>query len=153
MSLKLFGRVLTEFRTSVLIDTIQIVQCSSYYQLSLGYDKVKLKVAQPCPTFWDPIYYTVHGILQARILEWVAIPFSMGSSQHRDQSQVSLIAGGFFTSWATREALGYDKSFLISLLASSFLLLQSRMQSVIFPKCKYNHINPFWNLALVSDYS
>ena len=41
--------------------------------------------------------YTVHGILQARILEWVAIPFSRGSSQPRDQTQVSLIAGRFPT--------------------------------------------------------
>ena len=48
--------------------------------------------------------YTVHGILQARIPEWVAIPFSRGSSQPRDQTQVSLIAGGFFSSWAPREA-------------------------------------------------
>ena len=48
--------------------------------------------------------YTVHGISQARILEWVAIPFSMGTSQPRDQTQVSCIAGRFFTSWATREA-------------------------------------------------
>ena len=46
----------------------------------------------------------VHGILQARILEWVAIPFSQGSSQPREQTQVSHIAGGFFTSWAIREA-------------------------------------------------
>ena len=43
--------------------------------------------------------YTVHGILQARILEWVVFPFSRGSSQSRDPTQVSLIAGGFFTSW------------------------------------------------------
>ena len=47
---------------------------------------------------------TVHGILQTRILEWVAFPFSGGSSQPRDWTQVSHIAGGFFTSWATREA-------------------------------------------------
>ena len=46
----------------------------------------------------------VYGILQDRMLEWVAFPFSRGSSQPRDQTQVSLIAGGFFTSWATREA-------------------------------------------------
>ena len=44
-----------------------------------------------------------HGTLQARTLEWVAIPFSRGSSQLRDQTQVSRIAGRFFTSWATRE--------------------------------------------------
>ena len=49
--------------------------------------------------------YTVHGILQARILEWVAFPFSRGSFQHRDRTQVSCIAGGFFTNWTIREAL------------------------------------------------
>ena len=52
----------------------------------------------------DPMDHTVHGILQARILEWVAFPFSRGSSQPRGQTQVSCIAGGFFTSRATREA-------------------------------------------------
>ena len=46
----------------------------------------------------------VHGILQARILEWVIIPFSRGSSQPRYQTRVSLITGRFFTIWATREA-------------------------------------------------
>ena len=49
--------------------------------------------------------YTVHGILQARILEWAAFSFSRISSQPRGQTQVSCIAGRFFTSWATREAL------------------------------------------------
>ena len=52
----------------------------------------------------DPIDYTVHRILQARLLEWVAFPFSRGSSQPRDRTQVSWIASGFSTSWATREA-------------------------------------------------
>ena len=47
---------------------------------------------------------SVHEILQARILVWVAIPFSRGSSQPKDQTQVSCIAGRFFTIWATREA-------------------------------------------------
>ena len=51
--------------------------------------------------------YTVQRILQARILEWVAIPFSRESSGPRDQSQVSHIAGGFFISWATRDAQEY----------------------------------------------
>ena len=46
----------------------------------------------------------VHEILQARILEWIAFPFSRGASQPRDQTQVSHIAGGFFISWATTEA-------------------------------------------------
>ena len=52
----------------------------------------------------DSMDYTAHGILQARILEWVAFPFSRGSSQPRDQTQVSCIAGRFFISWSTREA-------------------------------------------------
>ena len=68
---------------------------------------VKVKVAQSCPTLSDPMDYTVHGILQAIILEWVAVPFFRGSSQPRDQTQVSCIAGRFFTSWATREAQEY----------------------------------------------
>ena len=59
---------------------------------------LKVKVAQLCPTICNPMDYTVHGILQARILEWVAFPFSRGSSQPRDQTQVSHIAGRFFTS-------------------------------------------------------
>ena len=53
----------------------------------------KVKVAQSCPTLCDPMDYTIHGILQARILEWVALPFSRGSSQPRDRIQVSRIAG------------------------------------------------------------
>ena len=57
-----------------------------------------VKVAQSRLTLCGPIDYTAHGILQARILEWVAVPFSMGSSQPRDRTQVSCIAGGFFTS-------------------------------------------------------
>ena len=66
-----------------------------------------MKVAQSCLTFCDPTDYSVHGILQARILEWVAFPFSRGSSQPRDRTQVSCGAGRFFPSWATREAQEY----------------------------------------------
>ena len=51
--------------------------------------------------------YIVHGILWARILEWVAVPFSRGSSQPRDQTQVSHIVGRFFTSCATKKAQEY----------------------------------------------
>ena len=45
---------------------------------------VMVKIAQSCPTLCNPMDYTVYGILQARILEWVAFPFSRGSSQPRD---------------------------------------------------------------------
>ena len=57
-----------------------------------------VKAAQSFPTLCNPMDYTVHGALQARILDWVADPLSRGSSQPRDQTRVSRIAGGFFTS-------------------------------------------------------
>ena len=57
---------------------------------------VYVKVAQSRPTLCSPMDYTVHGVLQARILKWVAIPYSRGSSQPRDGTQVSHIAGRFF---------------------------------------------------------
>ena len=66
---------------------------------------LKVKVTQSCVTLCDPMDCTVPGILQARILEWVAIPFSRESSQAKDRTHVSRIAGRFFTSQATREAL------------------------------------------------
>ena len=56
----------------------------------------KVKVTRSCPTLCNPMDYTVHGILQARILVWVAFPFYRGYSQPRDQTQVSHIVGGFF---------------------------------------------------------
>ena len=68
---------------------------------------VLVKVTQSCPTVCDPKDYTDLGFIQDRILEWVAIPFSREPSQPRDQTQVSCITGGFFTSWATREAQEY----------------------------------------------
>ena len=73
-------------------------------------------VVQSGLTFCDSMGYSlpgfsVHGIFQARILKRVAIPFSRGSSQPRDQTQISCIAGRFFTVWAAREA----QSFLFSL--------------------------------------
>ena len=58
---------------------------------------VKVKVAQLCPTLFDPMDYTVHGILRARILEWIALPIFRGSSQPRDRTQAFHIADGTFT--------------------------------------------------------
>ena len=78
-----------------------------FYHFSFTWFEVK--VAQSCPTLWDPVDYTVHGILQAIILEWVALPFSRRSSQYRGQTKVSHIAGEFFTSWVTREAQEYSR--------------------------------------------
>ena len=71
------------------------IHTSTLFQILFAYRPLKVKVTQPCPTLCDP--YTVHGILQAQILEWVAFPFSKVSSQPRDGTQVFCIAGGFFT--------------------------------------------------------
>ena len=75
-------------------------QISSYNFL---FQQQKVKITQSCSTLCNPIDYTVQGILQARILGWVAFPFSKGSSQLRDQTQVSLNAGIFFIRLVTQE--------------------------------------------------
>ena len=80
---------------------------------------LQMKVTKLCPTLGNSMDYTVHGILQARILEWVAVPFSRGSSQHRDRTQVSCIAGRFFTISATREALITSEELIKKNLARS----------------------------------
>ena len=84
----------------------------------------------------DPMDYTVYGIFQARILEWVAFPLSRGSSQPRDRTQVSCIAGGFFTSWTIREALNFHRlahTVDIVLCIYTFLIQHSTLG--IFPCC------------------
>ena len=75
------------------------------WQFSSTLKMSEVKVTQSwSDSLWPHGLYTVCEILQARILEWVAFPFSKRSSQPRDQTQVSHVAGGCFTSWATREA-------------------------------------------------
>ena len=93
------------------------IGCNPKLMLQLPW-KMKVLVAQLCPTLWDPIDQSLpgsslHGLLQARILEWVAIPFYRGSSLPRDWTRVSHIAGKFFTAWATREILTYNYNLLI----------------------------------------
>ena len=86
----------------------QCPPCADGFQLTLiGW----VLVIQSCPTLCNPTDCSQpassdRGILQARILEWVAIPFSRGSSQPRDQTPVSCIASKFFTIWATRSSSG-----------------------------------------------
>ena len=85
---------------------------------------VCVKFVQSCPTLCDPMDYSlpgssVHRIIQARILEWVVIPFSTGSFQPRDWAQVFCTAGRFFTVWTIREALAAAKlSFCVILVGS-----------------------------------
>ena len=95
------------------------------------------EVAQSCPTLWDPMDCSLpgsslHGILQARILEWVAISFSRGSSRLRDQTWVSCIAGRHFNFWATREApIVSDKSWQFRILYISWRSVKLLFYQVI----------------------
>ena len=79
-------------------DTQMAIKHMKRCSTSLTIKEVKVKVTQLCLTLCDSMDYTVHGILQAKILEWVVIPFSRESSQPRDQTHVSCTEGGFFTS-------------------------------------------------------
>ena len=85
------------------------------------------EVAQLCPTLCDPVDCgppgsSIHGILQARILEWVAISFSRGSSRPRDRTRMSRIAGRRFNLWATREAPKNTlKKYILKFKCSSYL--------------------------------
>ena len=74
-----------------------------------------MKVTQLYPSLCDPKDYTVHGILQARILEWIAVAFSRGSSQPKDQTQVSCIAGGSLPSEPPGKPPNKSSSFKIQL--------------------------------------
>ena len=74
--------------------------------VQLKYNKWKWSFLSHVQLF-ETLWSRVHGILQARILEWVAFPFSRRSSQPRDRTQVSHIAGRFSASWITREAQEY----------------------------------------------
>ena len=106
---------------------IKAVYCHSAY-LTYMQSESESEVAQLCLTLCDPMDCSlpgssVHGIFQARILEWVAISFSRGSSQPSDRTQVSHIVGRCFTIWATRgmqntswEMLGWMKHKLESRL-------------------------------------
>jgi len=109
-SLAILGEnFLTETRRETIVVTrsqalVQYLFISPYL-----FESKWVLVAQSCLTLCDPMDCSppgpsVHEIFQARILEWVAISFSRGSSQLRDRTWVSCTAGRFLTDWATREA-------------------------------------------------
>ena len=105
--------------------------CDLKLQISLKWGV--LKVTQSCPTLWDTMdyIYTVHRILQARILEWVAFPFSRGSSKPRDRTQVLRIAGRFLPA----ESQGNVSSHL-------------QKQKYILSEGRYNHSRPQINTIM-----
>ena len=113
-------------------------------------------ITQSWPTLCDPMNCSPpgsssHGILQARILEWVAIPFSRGSSQPRDRTPVSHTAGRFFTVWATREAC--------LKLSETFNLKQKKQKQYLWSTIKESTIKwglpafyIAWCLVLVTEW-
>ena len=124
------------------------------------------KLLHSCLTLCDcsPPGSSVHGILQARILEWVTISFSRGSSQPRDRTQVSCLRGRFSTIWAIREALGHLNhktssyfwssqipQWLLSFKIWKFIVWVSFIKTVSFlPACVFSHVQLFvtpWTLA------
>ena len=95
--------------------------------------KEKVNVAQSCPTLCNPMDcslpgFSVHGIFQARILEWGAITFSRGSSRPRDRTWVSSIGDRCFNLWATREApKGYINFLKEHLIVVKILSLEGKV--------------------------
>ena len=87
------------------------------------------EVSQSCPTLCNPVdcslpASSLHGILQTRILEWVAISFARGSSRPSDQTQDSCIVGRHFNLWATREAwsqLKQDQELIVAQIMNCLL--------------------------------
>ena len=112
-----------------------------------------VKVAQLCLTLCDPTDYTIHGILQARILEWVAFPFSRGSSQLRDWTQVSCTADGFFTSLATRETQSLWESSIIFKKAK--VLTSKTLKAVAFKSSNFCSFcsSSLWSSPLFAPFS
>ena len=108
-------------------------------------------MSNPCnPIDCSPPGSPVHRILQAKILEWVAISFSRGSSWPRNWTQVSCIADRFWTNWATREAfsfISYSYWILFPLFTKNFYSLQ--LGHINFYRAFYNSISQsqmLWSL-------
>ena len=102
-----------------------------------------MKVAQSCLTLCNPMdyTYTVHGILQARILECVSLSLLQASSPPRDQTQVSHILSVFFTSWATKEAQSESTSCsVMSDFATPWII-----QPMKFSRPEYGGMKLSWN--------
>ena len=115
------------------------------------YNIPEVSVTQSCPTLSDPVDcslpgFSVHGLLQARTLEWAAIPFSRGFSWPRAWTKVSCITGGFFTIWATREIpmiyLKYRTNQLFKIFPNNFKIFYiSIYKKLWFKHQKQKHLD------------
>ena len=102
------------------------------------YECEKSEVIQSCPTLCDPMDCSppgssIHGIFQARVLEWVAISCSRGSSWPRDRTWVSGFVGRHFTLWATREAWMWEQDYQESWMSKNWcfgtMVLEKTLES------------------------
>ena len=106
---------------------------------------VCILITQSCLIICDPMDCSprgssVHGIFQARVLEWVVISFCTGSSRHRNRTRVSCIAGGFFTNWATMfPAISVNKDVTI---INDFSLPNVKFWAVRAPRKEWNTCPP-----------
>ena len=114
----------------------------------------KTVVTQSCPTLWDPMDCrppgsSVHGILQARILEWLAISFSRGSSWPRNQTQISCIAGRFFTNWAMREAPWKSaNTFLRGYIFICIIYIYTDTHTFMYTHIRTHLVEKQWKISL-----
>ena len=127
-----------------------------YFTFSISYSVLPFhlvwsKVAQSCLTLCDPVDCSlpgssIHGIFQARVLEWVAISFSRGSSPPRDWTWVSYIVGRHFTLWATREVPSFSLCSPIypSLLFFVFMFFLKTLSSIVEKLFIHIYINIYY---------
>ena len=99
-------------RTTQTVTAVFVTEVSNEKWTESTNTESESEVAQLCPTLWDPVDCSLlgsslHGIPQARTLEWVAISFSRGASQPRDRTRVSCTAGRRFNLWATTQKDGF----------------------------------------------
>ena len=139
------------------------------------YSESESEVAQSCLTLCDPMDCSlpgssVHGIFQAIVLEWIAVSFSKGSSQPRDQTLVSRIVDRRFAIWATREVLSlvWDHSFPFYELKQNLLfgsirytasnaqilfLYHQNLQTFMSPPCKVTLNSAGWNNTSLAKFT
>ena len=114
-------------------------------------------VAQLCLILCDPMHCRppgspLHGLFQVRILEWVAIPFFRGSSQPKDQTQVSCIAGRFFTSRVMRKTTNTNaRFFVIAKISVSLCLVFFFFPQSIFPPL-FRMGKFYWSFLKLTDF-
>ena len=156
-----FLLLLIQERNQQVSGGINAVKQKSGVWLNITWKKVKASVIQSCPTLYDPMDCSppgssVHGILQARILEWIAIPFSRGSSHPRDQTLISCITARFFTIWATGKSKIWNASWVCMsfLHREKFMVIFKSLFPYIFcfSPAVFNTITLiFSNLIIISD--